>query len=118
MTCLVLPFITLLSILHANRQEFYPQMPGLPYCDLKGKAYIEENPKKALFKVYEEESEAFADFLVFETDNSLFADKAGIWCFIDNRGLADFSICFVDSKSQADFSIYYTTYESMAGCTH
>ena len=118
MTCFVLPFITVLSILNVNRQAFNPQKHGLPYCDLMGKVYIEENPKRALFKVYEEESEAFADLLVFKTDNALFSDKAGIWCFVDNRGLADFSICFVDSKIKADFSIYYTSYESMAGCTH
>jgi hypothetical protein len=118
MTCFVLPFITFLSFLNANRQESDLRVPGLPYCDLKGKVYIEENPKKALFRVYEEDSEAFADFLVFETENALFADKAGIWYFVENRGLADFSICFVDSKGQADFSIYYTSYESMAGCTH
>ena len=118
MTCFVLPLITLLSILNVNKQALNPQKQELTYCELKGRVYIEENPKKALFKVYEEESEAFADLLVYETDNALFSDKAGIWYFVDNRGLADFSICFVDSKSKADFSIYYTSYESMAGCTH
>jgi hypothetical protein len=118
MTCYILPLITLLNILNVNSLAINPQIQELPYCELKGSVYIEENPKKALFKVYEEESEAFADLLVYETDNALFSDKAGIWYFVENPGLADFSICLVDSKSNADFSIYYTSFESMAGCPH
>jgi hypothetical protein len=87
------------------------------FCELKGSVFIEEIPSRASFRVYLEESEAFADVLVFETDNSLYADKGGIWYFVKNRGIADFTVCMVDTKNKADFSICYTTYESMAGCS-
>lgn len=94
-----------------------PQIHFDEYCELKGSVFIEKDPSSADFRVFIEESEAFADFLVFETDNSLYADKAGLWYYIKNRGMSDFTVCLVDSKNKADFSICYTTYESMAGCS-
>lgn len=87
------------------------------YCDLKGAVYVETGSRYANFRVYEDSTEAFADMLVYKADNALFADRPGIWYFVNNRGMADFSIGLVGTKGEADFSICYTSLESMAGCS-
>jgi hypothetical protein len=111
-------FVTFIVILTAaNVPLSSPAVTDELYCRLKGKVFVEEVPGLADFRVYEEESEGFADMLIYETENSLFTDRGGIWYFVKNRGLADFTIYFTDSKSGADFSIYFTTFESMAGCS-
>lgn len=85
-------------------------------CQVYGAIYIEENPRRAHFKVYEETSETFADVLVFEQDNRLYADGQGKWFFTKNRDFADFFVYFESERGLADFSVYYTDFESFAGC--
>ena len=86
------------------------------YCSLRGSVYIAKDRTQADFIVYEEESEAFADFLVYEEENRLYATEAGIWFFVENRGIADFSVYFTKSKGEADFIIAYTDSPTFAGC--
>ena len=86
------------------------------YCSLRGTVYIAKERAQADFVVYEEESEAFADFLVFEEENRLYATEEGIWFFVENRGIADFSVYFTKSKGEADFIIAYTDSPTFAGC--
>ena len=86
------------------------------FCSLRGTVYIAKDRAQADFVVYEEESEAFADFLVFEEENRLYATEAGIWFFVENRGIADFSVYFTKSKGEADFIIAYTDSPTFAGC--
>lgn len=86
------------------------------FCNLRGLVNIAKEKAQADFIVYEEESEAFADFLVFEEENRLYATEAGIWFFVENRGIADFSIYFTKSKGEADFVIAYTDSPTFAGC--
>ncbi len=85
-------------------------------CNLRGEVYVAQERGKADFIVYEEESEAFADFLVYEEENRLYATEAGIWFFVETRGIADFSIYFTKSKGEADFIIAYTDSPTFAGC--
>jgi hypothetical protein len=85
-------------------------------CEVYGAIYIEENPRRAHFKVFEESSESFADILVFEQDNKLYADGQGKWFFTKNRDFADFFVYFETERGLADFSVYYTEFESFAGC--
>ena len=85
------------------------------FCSLHGTVYITKERAQADFIVYEE-SEAFADFLVYEEENRLYATEEGIWFFVDNRGLANFSVYFTKSKSEADFMIAYTDSPTFAGC--
>ncbi len=87
-----------------------------PYCRLQGSVYETPTKQGADFWVYEEESEAFADMLIFEEENKLYADQSGIWFFVDNIGLADFTIYFTKEKSEADFVVYFTESITFAGC--
>lgn len=87
-----------------------------PYCNIHGTIYATPSKQGADFWVYVEESEAFADMLVYEEENKLYADEAGIWYFVDNKGIADYRIFFTDKKSEADFVIYYTDSPTFAGC--
>ena len=86
------------------------------YCSLRGSVYIATDRAQADFVVYEEDSEAFADFLVFEEENRLYATEEGVWFFVENRGIADFSIYLTQSKGTADFIIAYTDSPTFAGC--
>ena len=86
------------------------------YCELRGSVYETKNRGEATFIVFEEESEAFADFLVFEEESKLYADRSGLWYFVENRGLANFSVFFTREKSEAHFSVYFTDTSSFAGC--
>lgn len=86
------------------------------FCKLYGSVYIAEERSQADFLVYEEDSEAFADFLVYEEENRLYATEEGVWFFVKNRGIADFSIFFTNSKGEADFVIAYTDSPTFAGC--
>jgi len=87
-----------------------------PYCNLHGSVYETSEKQGADFWVYEEESEAFADLIVFEEENQLYADQPGVWFFVENKGLADFSIYFTTEKSEADFILYFTDSSTFAGC--
>lgn len=96
-------------------------MPDIPaeqmkYCQLKGSVYVTQDRSKADFIAYEEESEAFADFLVYEEENRLYATEEGVWFFVENRGIADFSIYLTKSKGEADFIFAYTDSPTFAGC--
>ena len=86
------------------------------FCNLRGLVYVAKERGQADFLVYEEESEAFADFLVYEEENRLYATEAGIWFFVEIRGIADFSIYFTKLKGEADFIIAYTDSPTFAGC--
>jgi len=86
------------------------------YCSLRGTVYIAKERAHADFIVYEEESEAFADFLVYEEENRLYATEEGIWFFVENRGIADFSIYFTKSRGEEDFRIAFTDSPTFAGC--
>ena len=86
------------------------------YCSLRGTVYIAKERAQADFIVYEEESEAFADFLVYEEENRLYATEEGIWFFVENRGIADFSIYFTQSRGEEDFRIAFTDSPTFAGC--
>ena len=85
------------------------------FCSLRGSVFITKDRALADFVVYED-SEAFADFLVFEEENKLYATEDGIWFFVENRGIADFSIYFTESKGQEHFSMAYTDSPTFAGC--
>ncbi len=87
-----------------------------PYCNLRGSVYETPTKQGADFWVYEEESEAFADMLIFEEENKLYATEPGIWYFVDNNGLADFTVYFTKEKSEADFVVYFTGSTTFAGC--
>ena len=87
-----------------------------PYCKLQGSVFATETKQGSDFWVYEEESEAFADMLIFEEENKLYATEPGIWYFVDNIGLADFTIYFTKEKSEADFVVYFTDSITFAGC--
>lgn len=96
-------------------------MPDIPaeqmkYCQLKGSVYVTKDRSKADFIAYQEESEAFADFLVYEEENRLYATEEGVWFFVENRGIADFSIYLTKSKGEADFIFAYTDSPTFAGC--
>ena len=86
------------------------------FCNLRGLVNIAEEKAHADFIVYEEESEAFADFLVYEEENRLYATEEGIWFFVENRGIADFSIYFTKSRGEEDFRIAFTDSPTFAGC--
>ena len=86
------------------------------YCSLRGMVYIAKERAQADFIVYEEESEAFADFLVYEEENRLYATEDGIWFFVENRGIADFSIYFTRTRGEEDFRIAFTDSPTFAGC--
>jgi len=86
------------------------------YCQLHGSVYSSEDRSKADFIVFAEESEAFADFLVYKEENKLYADEPGLWFFVDNKGLADFSIYLTKNKGEADFVIYFTDSPTFVGC--
>ena len=85
-------------------------------CRIFGAVYEEKDKSRAKYLVYEEETESFADVLIFEEENRLFADKSGIWYFVEERGMADFTVYFTDSRGNADFSVYFTDVVSFAGC--
>lgn len=86
------------------------------WCHLRGSVYETPTKQGSDFWVYEEDSEAFADMLVFEEENKLYATEPGIWYFVKNKGLADFSIYFTEEKSEADFIVYFTESTTFAGC--
>ena len=86
------------------------------FCSLRGTVYVAKERAQADFVVYQEESEAFADFLVFEEENRLYATEAGIWFFVETRGIADFSIWYTKEKGAADFIIAFTDSPTFAGC--
>lgn len=86
------------------------------YCSLRGSVFETPTKQGADFWVYEDESEAFADMLIFEEENKLYATEPGIWYFVDNKGLADFSIYFTTEKSEADFVVYFIESTTFAGC--
>jgi len=86
------------------------------YCTLRGSVYITSDRRLADFIVFEESSEAFADFLVYEEENRLYATEEGIWFFVDNRGIADFSIYLNKEKGGSDFVFAYTDSPTFAGC--
>lgn len=86
------------------------------YCSLRGSVYISKERSKADFTAYLEDSEAFADFLVFEEENRLYATEQGVWFFVENRGIADFSIYLTKVKGEADFVFAYTDSPTFAGC--
>lgn len=88
----------------------------IEYCSLRGSVYIAEHRDQANFIAYQEDSEAFADFLVFEEENKLYATEEGVWFFVENRGIADFSIYLTKSKGEADFIFAYTDSPTFAGC--
>lgn len=88
----------------------------MPYCELHGAVYEEKDKSRATFIVFEEETEAFADFLVYEEDNKLYADTAGLWYFVEARGLANFTVYFTRQRGEADFTVYFTGSSSFAGC--
>ncbi len=88
------------------------------YCKLYGRVYIEKDPSRAHYQVFEEESEAFSDIVIYEEDNALYADEEGHWYFVENKGMADFSIYFTEERGGSDFSIYFTDTESFAGCNN
>ena len=88
----------------------------MQYCQLHGSVYIAEDRAQADYIVFEEDSEAFADFLVFEEENRLYATEEGVWFFVENRGISDFSVFFTKSKGEADFIIAYTDSPTFAGC--
>ena len=106
-------FIGLL-ILGVNSSESSDQQ--IQFCSLRGSVYIATDRAQADFVVFEEDSEAFADFLVYEEENRLYATEEGIWFFVENRGIADFSIYLTQSKGNADFVIAYTDSPTFAGC--
>ena len=85
------------------------------YCSLHGSVYITKDRALADFIVYKD-TEAFSDFLVYEEENRLYATEEGIWFFVENRGLADFSVYFTNSKSQAHFTMAFTDSPTFAGC--
>ena len=91
-------------------------LQGGDYCKLKGSVYIEDSPKFADYVIYQQESEAFADMLIFEEENRLFADKPGKWYFVENKGLANFTVYFTDDQSKSHFSAYFIDSETFAGC--
>lgn len=86
------------------------------WCNLRGSVYETPTKQGSDFWVYEEDSEAFADMLIFEEENKLYATEPGIWYFVENKGLADFSIYFTEEKSEADFVVYFTESTTFAGC--
>ena len=88
----------------------------IKYCDLHGSVFIETEKSRANFIVYVDESEAFADFLVFEEENRLYADTGGLWFFVENRGIANFSVYFTKEKSEAHFIIFFTDSTTFVGC--
>ena len=102
-----------LAFLTANYSSFAQDKP---YCNLQGSIFATETKQGADFWVYEEESEAFADMFIFEEENKLYATEPGIWYFVDNIGLADFTIYFTKEKSEADFVVYFTDSITFAGC--
>ena len=85
-------------------------------CRIFGAVYEEENKSRAQYLVFEEETESFADILIFEEENRLFADQSGIWYFVEERGMADFTVYFTNNRGTADFSVYFTDVASFAGC--
>ncbi|MBC7389477.1 MAG: hypothetical protein H7329_09725 [Opitutaceae bacterium] len=94
----------------------FAQLNNPVICKIYGSVYLEQDPKKADFKVYLESSEAFADLIVFIQNNRLYADKAGLWYLTESPNIADFRIYITESKKNADFTICYTKTESFAGC--
>ncbi len=120
-----LAFISFLVLLNTALSFGTEPIPteGIPslternrYCNLYGVVYIEESPGLADFRVYEEETEAFSTLLVYEEDNRLYADREGIWCFTDDRNLADFTVYFSERRKGTQFSVYFIDTESFAGC--
>ena len=97
--------------------QSYLSVDGKPdACRIFGAVYVEENKSRAQFLVFEEETESFADILIFEEENRLFADQSGMWYFVEERGMADFTIYFTKNRGTADFSVYFTDVASFAGC--
>ncbi|MCB0496330.1 MAG: hypothetical protein KDC79_09350 [Cyclobacteriaceae bacterium] len=93
------------------------QAQDKPFCNLYGSFFKSPTKQGADYWVYvEKESDAFADMLIFEEENKLYADEPGVWFFVDNKGLADYSIFFTKDKSEADFTIYFTDSPTFAGC--
>lgn len=107
---------TLISVFILLSFSFAGIAQDKPYCNLRGSIYETPTKQGADFWVFEEESEAFADMLVFEEENKLYATEPGIWYFVENKGLADFSIFFTKEKSEADFIVYFTDSTTFAGC--
>lgn len=87
-----------------------------PYCNLRGSVYETKTKQGADFWIFEEESESFADLLIFEEENKLYATEPGVWYFVDNAGLAEFTVYFTQEKSEADFVVYFTDSSTFAGC--
>ena len=107
--------ILLLLIALSLGSETQPK-EQIKFCSLRGSVFIATEKAQADFIVYEEESEAFADFLVYEEENRLYATEEGVWFFVKNRGIADFSIYLTKSKGEADFVFAYTSSSTFAGC--
>ena len=85
-------------------------------CEVFGQIFLTENPQRSNYSIFITDSEAFADVVVFEEENALMADRAGIWHFTSNEGLADFILYVVKEESDADFSVFYTDVPDFAGC--
>ncbi len=108
--------IILFPVIFLTGNISFAQLNNPVICKIYGSVYLEEDPKKADFKVYVETSEAFADLIVFLQNNRLYADKAGLWYLSESRNIADFRIFITESKKNSDFTIFYTKTESFAGC--
>ena len=106
--------LLLVGLMLLGGSSFTPQQ--IKYCSLHGSVYITKDRSRADFVVFEEDSEAFADFLVYEEENRLYATEEGVWFFVENRGIADFSIFLSKKKGEADFKIAYTDSPTFAGC--
>lgn len=86
-------------------------------CNLRGYVFQLDDPYMADVKVFVEENEVFSQLLVYKTDMLTFQGAtSGVWCWVKDRTLADFTIGFVTSANQADVVITYTNFESLAGC--
>jgi len=109
-----LKFLFITSLLILNGAVGADQQ--VRYCSLRGSVYITTERSQADFVVFEESSQAFADFLVYEEENRLYATEEGVWFFVENRGIADFSIYLNESKGGSDFVIAYTDSPTFAGC--
>lgn len=105
-------YLIILSLFFINTEATDSQQR---FCSLHGSVFITKDRSRADFIVYKD-SEAFADFLVFEEENRLYATEDGIWYFVENRGIADFSVYFTESKGEAHFTMAYTDSPTFAGC--
>jgi hypothetical protein len=90
--------------------------PEANACRVYGIVFEEKDPSLATYRVYLTDDEYDADLVVFRETNQLMATKTGIWCFIRNRSMADFTVCFVKDRGMANFTAHFTEFEADARC--